>query len=196
MAANAIAADKPIQSGQNNQRTVKTFISEIRRAMYDIPGASKSKIDRLLESVGNSFQKFSALPHTLSALSAFLHYNVAAIAYRYGNSPQGFISTFTASPELVAAIVKMAGPNGKVSRNLTISRNLFNPKSEQDKMVTLFDMESRKLVNFAAREWAILPPPDGFLPLDSNIADILQEALADIYNPNRKNERRTVSGQI
>lgn len=194
--ADIIPADQPIQSEENAPKTIKTFITEIRKAMYDIPGASKSKIDRLLESVGGAFQKFSKLPHTLSALNTFLHYNIGVIAYKYGSSPQGFISTFTASPELVAAILKMSDSSGKIPRGFTISRNLFNPKSEQDKMITVFDIEARKLVNFAAKEWAILPPPNGFLPLDPNIADILQEALADIYNPNRKKERRKVSGNI
>lgn len=190
--ADAVSLEQPLESGPNKPSTVDTFISKIRKALYDIPGSSKSKVDRLLEAQGVVFKQFSKLPHTLSALSAFLHYNIAVVIYRYGKSPQAFMSAFTASPELVAAVLKMAGSDGKVSRNITISRNLFNPKSEQDKMVTLFDMENRKLVNFSAKEWTILPPPDGFLPLDPKIGDILQEALADIYNPNRKKERRKV----
>lgn len=193
--ADAIAGDKPIQPNENVPRTIKTFVAEIRKALYDIPGVSKTAVDRLMESQGNMFQQFSRLPHTLPSLSTFLHYNIGVVAYKYGaSSPQAYISTFTASPELVAAIIKMSGPDGKVPRNLTISRTLFNPKSEQDKMVTLFDMEARKLVNFAAKEWMILPPPDGFLPLDPKIGDILQEALADIYNPQRKQERRKLAG--
>jgi len=195
--ADPIQPNAPIQSGDNTPKTVKTFIAEIKTAMGSIPGVQKSKLDRLLESVGGSFQKFSKLPHTLPALSAFLHYHIAAIAYKFGNSPQAYVSVFTASPALVSEILKMTGPDGKVSRNLTISRDLFNPKSEHDKAIAVFDVESRKLIkNFAPKEWAILPPPNGFLPLDPNIVDVLQEALADIYNPNRKKERRTTAGPI
>ncbi len=195
--ADSVQSNAPIQSNDRAPKTVKTFVSEIKTAMRDIPGVEKSKLDRLLESVGDSFQKFSKLPHTFPALSAFLHYHIAAIAYKFGNSPQIYVSVLTASPALVSEILKMTGSDGKVSRNFTISRDLFNPKSEHDKMITVFDVESRRLIkNFAPKEWMILPPPDGFLPLDPKIVDILQEALADIYNPNRKKERKKTFGQI
>ena len=195
--ADPIQSNAPIQSGDHAPKTVKTFIAEIKDAMNNVQDVNKSKLDRLLESVGDSFQKFSKLPHTLPALSAFLHYHIAAIAYKFGNSPQIYVSVFTAAPALISEILKMAGPNGKAPRNLAISRDMFNPKSENDKRIAVFDVESRQLIkNFAPKEWMILPPPNGFLPLDSNIVDILQEALADIYNPNRKQERRRTFGQI
>ena len=170
--------------------TSDTFISKVWDALLEIPGVSKTMVNRYRDAALGAVEKFSKLPHTLAGLSTLLHYNIAMVAYRYGKSPQAFLSTFTASPELVAQVIKLPGRDGKITRNVTVSRNLFNPTSEQVKMITLFDMEARKLVNFSAKEWTILPPPHGFFPLDPKIADILQTALEVIYNPNRKKELR------
>lgn len=194
--ADPVQGNKPLNVGDERPATVNTFLGKVTKALLDqTSGPNKSRMERFLETRQAFVSKFSRLPHTPAGLSTTLHYCIADVAYRYGHGNQAFVSTLTASPELVAKLLTITAQNGRpIVRNITVSRNLFNPRTENDKVVTLFDLEARKLLRFSATEWTILPMT--LLPLDQNIADILTECLAGIYDPNRKRQIRKMSGQI